>query len=299
MIWVIGGSGMLGKELTLCLSAQGLDFISSGHEIDITDVSRLEQFAESSKKFHPIKWIINCAAYTAVDKAEDDKILCRKINVNGPSNISLIAEKISARLIHISTDYVFNGQQSRPYLEDDATNPTGIYGLTKRDGEKEVLRNNEASYIIRTAWLYGRYGKNFVTTILRLMNEKNAISVVNDQKGSPTWSFDLAQCLIQLILFVEKGKKITYGIYHFTDEGNISWYDFAKEIYIQGKKLGLLTRECIVQPCSSEEFPSKVKRPAYSILDKTKIKKALGIDIPVWNVSLENYLKFFTSATGI
>jgi dTDP-4-dehydrorhamnose reductase len=281
---------MLGTEISLLLEKSGLLFVGTDREVDITDAAALKQFAENQS----IGWIINCAAYTAVDKAEDDAENCRCLNTLGVGNIAACAQNIGARLIHISTDYVFDGQGitakgtdvPRPYREDDATNPIGVYGLTKRDGELAVLENNPRSYIIRTAWLYGRHGNNFVHTMLRLMNERDEIKVVNDQRGSPTWAFDLAVAVLAVIK-----KDIPFGIYHFTNEGNITWFDFAREIYRQGRECGRIAKDCAVKPCTSAEYPAKVKRPAYSVLDKSKIKTALGIEVPAWEKSLKEFLK--------
>ena len=283
---------MLGTELSLLLDKYGYSFVGTDREVDICDPAALLAFT----KVHPIDWIINCAAYTAVDKAEDDKENCRLLNTEGPRNIAARARETGARLIHISTDYVFNGRGTRPYTEEDATDPIGVYGLTKRDGEIKILEENEKTYIIRTAWLYGKYGNNFVHTMLRLMKEREYISVVNDQKGSPTWARDLSETIITFIRLTGEGKTIPYGIYHFTDEGEITWFEFAREIYAQARALGILTKdfreiqECEVKPCTSAEFPAKVKRPAYSVLDKGKIKKTLKITIPSWEESLKKFL---------
>jgi len=293
VIWLIGNKGMLGTELSLLMEKSGVKFTGTDREVDITDLSALEK---KSKELQ-ITWIVNCAAYTAVDKAEDDTETCRKINALGAANVSLCAKNAGVNFIHISTDYVFDGKGIaegdglRPYREDDETNPTGIYGLTKRDGEFQITADNPRSFIIRTAWLYGKHGGNFVNTMLRLMNERDEVKVVDDQRGSPTWAFDLASVILKLIKAANGGKNVPFGIYHFTNEGNITWFDFAKEIYRQGRELGLIKKDCDVKPCASGEYPAKVKRPAYSVLDKSKIKTALGIDIPVWDESLREYLK--------
>ena len=281
---------MLGTELSLLLEKQCIPFIGTDSEVDITDPSALDNFAGKQK----IDWVINCAAYTAVDKAEDDIDFCRRLNVEGAANVSACAKKNGAAVIHISTDYVFDGVgitdegKRRPYTEDDDTNPIGVYGLSKRDGEIAVMQNNNGCYVIRTAWLYGKYGNNFVHTMLRFMNEREEVKVVDDQRGSPTWTFDLASVVLAVI---KAGKEIPFGIYHFTNEGDISWYDFAKEIYRLDRENGLIETECTVKPCSSAEYPAKVTRPAYSVLDKSKIKNALGIKIPFWDESLREYLK--------
>jgi dTDP-4-dehydrorhamnose reductase len=289
---------MLGTELQAVLEQRRLPLIGTDREVDITSAAALEAFAEKQDPADPVKLIINCAAYTAVDKAEDDRDFCRSLNEDGPANIAQTARKIGAKLIHISTDYVFNGRgipdaagKIRPYREDDPTDPTGVYGLTKRDGENRILENNPASYIIRTAWLYGKHGNNFVFTMLRLMKERETITVVDDQRGTPTWAFDLANIIAEFVVRSSGVEAPPYGIYHYTNEGNISWYDFAGEIFRQGRAMGLLDKDCTVKPCTSDEYPAKVKRPAYSVLDKSKIKAGLGMDIPSWEESLGGFLK--------
>jgi len=288
LIWLIGNKGMLGTELSYLLERAGLPFTGTDREVDITDPAALMGFIK--KQSLPFTWIINCAAYTAVDKAEDDKENCRLLNTEGAGNIAKAASKISARLIHISTDYVFNGNGSRPYTEEDSTDPIGVYGLTKRDGEIKVLEENAKSYIIRTAWLYGKYSNNFVYTMLRLMKEKDEVKVVNDQSGSPTWARDLSEAIIAFLHRENEGKTIPCGIYHFTNEGEITWFDFAREIHAQARALGILVKDCKVTACNSADFPSKVKRPGYSVLDKTKIKNTLEITILQWNTSLWEFL---------
>ena len=294
-IWLIGNRGMLGAELSLCFKTRGLAHVGTDREVDITDAAALEAFAAGQDG--GIAVIVNCAAYTAVDRAEDDADFCRRLNTDGPANIAKTAKRIGAKLIHISTDYVFDGRGIRDggglrsYREDDGTNPIGVYGLTKRDGEDAVMANNPASWIVRTAWLYGKYGNNFVHTMLKLMKERDIVSVVDDQRGSPTWAYNLSGAVADIIKAWQWGRQVPYGIYHYTNEGNITWFDFASEIYEQGRRLGLLTGECSVRPCTSAEFPAKVKRPAYSVLNKTKIRVALGIDIPAWDESLIKYLR--------
>jgi dTDP-4-dehydrorhamnose reductase len=291
MIWVLGNKGMLGRELTALLEKEGgekiiPEYIGTDREVDITNGDALSGFVKDKE----IGWIVNCAAYTAVDKAEDDADSCRHLNVDGVVDIAKLAERIGAKLIHISTDYVFDGKGERPYREEDETNPIGVYGMTKRDGEVEVLKNCKKSYIIRTSWLYGKYGNNFVYTMLRLMSERDCLRVVNDQRGSPTWANDLAGVIIDLIRAVNGGKEIPSGIYHYTNEGDITWYNFAEAIYGEGQSLGIITKNCAVMPCMTAEYPTKAERPAYSVLDKTKIKTALAVDIPDWKASLRKFL---------
>jgi dTDP-4-dehydrorhamnose reductase len=286
VIWLTGSKGMLGTELSLLLEKTGIPFTGTDREVDITDSAALSGFA----KKQPFAWIVNCAAYTAVDKAEDDRENCRLLNTEGPANIARLARGTGARLIHISTDYVFDGSGNRPYTEEDAARPAGVYGLTKRDGETRVMEENANSYIIRTAWLYGKHGSNFVRTMIHFMNERDEVKVVNDQRGSPTWAHDLASAIIAIIEAVKSDKTLPFGIYNYTDEGDITWFEFAKEIYRQGRELGCITKDCAVTPCNSADFPSKLTRPPYSVLDKTKIKKAMGIEIPVWTESLRRFL---------
>jgi dTDP-4-dehydrorhamnose reductase len=308
MIWLIGNKGMLGAELSLLFAKRGLDFIGTDREVDITDPAAIEAFANGkTAEGKRINWIVNCAGYTAVDKAEDDAETCRRLNVDGPGNIAALAYKLRARFIHISTDYVFGTYnklvstetgEKQPYLEDDATNPLGVYATSKRDGEVRVMENTPDAYIIRTSWLYGKYGNNFVTTMLRLMRERDTISVVNDQRGSPTWAHDLADTICKMIDAVKHPTYLApphnvpcFGIYHYTNDGDTTWFDFACAIYQKARELGLLTKNCDVKPCSSAEYPSKVTRPDYSVLDKRRIRNELGILIPTWEESLENFLK--------
>lgn len=300
MIWLIGNKGMLGTELSNLIASKKLPFVGTDREVDITSESSLADFARSLKeKGTPVDWIVNCAAYTAVDKAEDDRELCRALNEEGIRNVARVASQNGAKLLHVSTDYVFHGDGTRPYREDDPTDPTGYYGLTKRDGELAALEENPNTWIIRTAWLYGAHGNNFVFTMLRLMKEREAISVVNDQRGTPTYALDLADAMVRLVAAgsanpIDKAFAAP-GIYHFSNLGNIVWHDFAVEIYKQGRALGLLERDCAVNPCTSAEFPAKVRRPPYSVLDKAKISAALSAAdpsyrIPDWKESLGIFL---------
>lgn len=284
MIWLIGCKGMLGTEIARQLKNSNIDYIGTDIDVDITKLEVLEDFANKNPK---IDWIINCSAYTAVDKAEDDKDFANLLNNIGPKNISSVAKKINAKMIHISTDYVFDGTGNIPYTEDMDVKPIGVYGQTKADGEKSVIDSGCEYYIFRTAWLYGYDGKNFVYTMLKLMESKQELSVVSDQKGTPTFAGDLANCVIKTIT---SKNQIPYGIYHCTDLGEITWYDFACEIYKQGKATGKLSNECKINPCSTDEFPTKAKRPAYSVLSKEKIQQALGIALPMWNESLNVFM---------
>ncbi|MDR1930624.1 MAG: dTDP-4-dehydrorhamnose reductase [Treponema sp.] len=303
MIWITGNKGMLGTELSLCLKRRGLAFAGTDRELDIADPAALAEFAagfsDAGPLGGPLKWIINCAAYTAVDRAEDDTENCRRLNTQGAAYLARCAQNSGAGFIHFSTDYVFDGAgihdgdtgTLRPYRADDPTEPLNVYGLTKRDGETAVMKNNSRSYIIRTAWLYGKYGNNFVHNMLRLMKEKDTLVISADQRGSPTWALDLAEMTIALIGAVNSGKKIPCGIYHYTNEGDTTWFNFAGAIYNNAREFGLLPGPVSINPCGSKDYPTKAARPAYSVLDKGKIKAALGIQIPQWDESLRAFLR--------
>ncbi|MCF0242923.1 MAG: dTDP-4-dehydrorhamnose reductase [Treponema sp.] len=309
MIWLIGNKGMLGSEVQKQLSEAKIPFLGTDCEVDITNPIALENFAASveTSSYFPsslprqerqISWIINCSAYTNVDKAESDVEKAELLNKTGACNIARIARKIGAKLIHISTDYVFDGSGNVPYLEDDEKNPTGVYGKTKSEGEDLIRKEMTQYYIIRTAWLYGFSGKNFVYTMTKLMNKNESLKVVNDQKGTPTFAGDLAETILKLIEKTESAKGLigpnsipAFGVYHYTNGGETTWYDFANEIYKIGKKNGKISNKCEITPCTSDEFPSPVKRPEYSVLSKEKITKALKIKLPTWQQSLEKFIK--------
>ena len=274
-ILVTGANGQLGSELRV-LS------VNSNHEFLFTDVAELDitnrEAVDNYVSEHGAEIIVNCAAYTNVDKAEDDTEMADNINHLAVKNLAEVSAKYKLILIHISTDYVFDGSKNTPYLETDATAPLGVYGHTKLDGEKAVTDSGCDYLIIRTSWLYSSFGNNFVKTIRRLTAEKDSLKVVFDQVGTPTYAADLASAILEII---ETGKyKSNSGIYHFSNEGVCSWYDFAIEIRNLSGNL------CDIQPCHSDEFPSKVKRPNFSVLDKTKIKETFGLKIPYWKDSL-------------
>lgn len=285
MIWLIGNKGMLGSEIARQLDECKITFVGTDIDVDITSYDALANFAKDKS----IKWIINCAAYTAVDLAESNEEICAKLNAVAPGNIAKVANEIGATVIHISTDYVFDGTGDFPRTEDMQIAPIGVYGKTKADGEKSVSENAEKYYILRTAWLYGWAGKNFVYTMLRAMNKNPAVKVVADQKGTPTFAGDLANVILKIIT---KENPIPYGIYHVTDLGETTWWDFTKEIKNQGIELGLLeNKDCVVNPCTTQDYPTPAKRPAYSVLSKDKIQSALGITLPQWQESLSVFLK--------
>ncbi len=282
MIWLIGNKGMLGSDVELLLKKWDKEYIATDKEIDITNIDILRNFIKDKE----INYIINCSAYTNVDGAESEKELAYLINGEGVKNISIIAKEKDAVLIHISTDYVFDGKEEKIYKEDDKVNPLSIYGKSKLEGERFVQEILEKYFIIRTAWLYGLNGKNFVYTMLRLFETKDEIKVVSDQYGTPTYSMDLAEVILKFI----KNKIKVYGIYHFTNEGKTNWYEFAKEIYKISKEINLINKEVKIIPITTADYPTPAIRPHFSILDKSKIKNVLNMDIREWNVALRDFL---------
>jgi dTDP-4-dehydrorhamnose reductase len=278
-IIVTGSNGQLGSELKdLAPHYPGIDFVFfSRSELSIKDKAALQNIIH----LHRPDYFINCAAYTAVDKAEEEREAAFEINGTAVGEIARLCRENNCRLIHISTDYVFNGTTADPLKESDAVDPVNAYGESKLLGEQLALQNDPQSIIIRTSWVYSAYGKNFVKTMLRLMKEKESIGVVNDQVGSPTYAADLARAILQIIT---SGKWVA-GIYNFSNEGVISWFDFAVEI----KKL--TGASCIVNPITTDRFPTPARRPAYSVLDKAKIQRTLNIPLKNWKESLRTCLE--------
>lgn len=278
-ILVTGCKGQLGNEIQLLEkeNAQHCFFNTDVEELDITDQLAVEQFVAQNK----IDGIINCAAYTAVDKAESNKELCTSLNTVAPVYLAAAIDKRNGWMIHISTDYVFDGTKHTPYVEDDTPCPNSVYGSTKLAGELGVRKFCKKSMIIRTAWLYSTFGNNFVKTMIRLGKEKEQLGVIFDQIGTPTYAHDLAVVIMTTI-----NQGIKPDVYHFSNEGVISWYDFTKAIH---RIAGIKT--CHVKPLHTTEYPTPASRPAYSVLDKTKIKKAYGIEIPYWEESLEKCIQ--------
>lgn len=282
MVWLAGNGGMLGSAVERALAARGIPFIASDREVDIRERDRALEFIGG----RPVDWIVNCAAYTAVDRAEDEEELARSINGTGPGVLAGIAREIGATMVHLSTDYVFDGAKEGPYREDDAPNPLGVYGRSKLEGEIAVAREAQKHYIIRTAWLYGVGGPNFVSTMLRLFRERDEVAVVNDQWGSPTNALDLAGAVLAVI---ERGEG-RYGTCHFTNEGCVTWHGFALELYRLARLHGLLDREVRIRAISTEEFGARAPRPRNGHLSKDKIRTVLGIDIRPWEEALEEHV---------
>jgi dTDP-4-dehydrorhamnose reductase len=271
-ILVTGGNG----QLATCikdLHNDGFDiFFASNSDLDITSQQEVKAFFKTNQ----LDWCINCAAYTAVDKAESDSHNAYLVNVEGTKNLALSCKDHNVKLVHISTDFVFDGEHNRPYKESDPTNPIGVYGQTKLQGEQEIIKILKECFIIRTSWLYSEHGNNFLKTMLRLAKERSQLGVVADQIGTPTYAKDLARTILNLI----DNRVSNYGIYHYSNDGVASWYDFAKAIFdITGVNIKL-------NSISTDQFPTPAKRPYFSILDKTKAKKYLDHNIPHWRDSL-------------
>ena len=273
-ILVTGCNGQLGNEMQLLekMNPQHTYFNTDVQELDITDQGAVERFVDENA----IDGIVNCAAYTAVDKAEDNQALCRLLNAVAPGYLASAIGKKGGWMIQVSTDYVFDGTNHTPYREDEPTCPNSVYGETKLEGEKAVQQACGNSMIIRTAWLYSTFGNNFVKTMMRLGKEKPELGVIFDQIGTPTYARDLA-----VAIFAAINQGVKPGIYHFSNEGVISWYDFTKAIH----RIAGITG-CKVRPLHTAEYPTPANRPHYSVLDKTKIKQAYGLDIPYWEESL-------------
>ena len=278
-ILITGCNGQLGNEMQLLEkeNPQHTYFNTDVAELDITDQKAIEKFVSENA----IDGIVNCAAYTAVDKAEENQDLCMKLNATAPDHLAQAIEKRGGWMIQISTDYVFDGTNHKPYTEADSVCPNSTYGRTKLAGEQAVMAGCKKSMIIRTAWLYSTFGNNFVKTMIRLGKEKPELGVIFDQIGTPTYARDLA-----VAIFAAINQGIVPGIYHFSNEGVISWYDFTKAIH---RIAGITT--CRVRPLHTEEYPTPANRPHYSVLDKTKIKQTYGIEIPYWEESLVECVK--------
>ncbi len=274
-ILVTGANGQLGNEMQV-LARENLQhtyFFTDVQELDICD----EQAVYAYVSEHKIDIIVNCAAYTAVDKAEDNAELCDKLNNIAPGYLARAAQANGAAMIQVSTDYVFDGTAHIPYTEEEPTCPASVYGSTKLAGEQNVMDHCEKAMVIRTAWLYSIYGNNFVKTMIRLGQERDSLGVIFDQIGTPTYANDLAQAIFAAI-----NKGVVRGIYHFSDEGVCSWYDFTVAIH---RLAGIAS--CKVKPLHTADYPAKAPRPHYSVLDKTKIKDTFGIEIPHWEESLK------------
>ncbi len=285
MIWLIGSNGMLGQDLARELTHHNVPFVASDLEVDITDLNALRNFAQSKS----IHWIINAAAYTAVDRAESEEQKALLINGQGPGCVGRIARELDATVIHFSTDYVFDGSKQKPYHEADQPNPISAYGRTKLAGEIALREATEKHYIFRISWLYGQYGSNFVATMLRLFGEREQLNIVADQYGAPTYARVLARNIVNLIQETSAPSR-PFGLYHYADDGRISWFEFASAIAQEARSLGLLNRQVELIPISSDQYPVAAKRPANSTFDKTKVVDQLQFSVLSWRQNLSSYL---------
>jgi len=286
MVWLTGGNGMLGREIAEKLSAAGISYITTDAELDITDSIAVELFFKRNR----LRWVINCAAYTAVDSAEEDELNAFAVNSEGVKNIAVAAEGAGVKVIHFSTDYVYPGDSTGGYIESDRTAPSSVYGRSKLSGEDELIALHPGYFIFRISWLYGPHGKNFVNTMLNLFNEKSELNVVNDQSGSPTYTGELADFIAGLV----KSDSDNFGVYNFSGEGRTDWHEFASEIYRLAVKYRLTERNVKINPVDSSKYPQRAKRPACSYMLKDKLVKTFGYRPRPWRETLEEYIKIFT-----
>jgi len=283
-ILITGSNGQLGNEMQqAAVRFPNFNYIYTDvAELDICDKGALGAFVKANN----VNVIVNCAAYTAVDKAEDDVELCYKINRDAVRNIAEVATENKVKVVHVSTDYVFDGTNYLPYTEDMPVCPATVYGKSKLEGEQALLENCKESVILRTAWLYSSFGNNFVKTMMKLGTERDSLGVIFDQVGTPTYAADLADAILQLL----SNKTFVPGIYHFSDEGVCSWYDFTKTIH----RMANIT--CDVKPIETKDYPARTPRPHFSVLNKGKIKSTYGISIPHWEVSLEKCIQLLQNS---
>ena len=290
MIWLVGNRGMLGAEVQNRLQSLDLEYTATDLDVDIADGRALERFADPLD----LSWIVNCSAYTAVDRAEDEPDRAFRINTEGVRNLALAARRKKASLLHISTDYVFDGMKEGPYLEEDHPNPLGVYGRSKLQGELYIRENWGRHVILRTAWLYGPGGNNFVRTMLRLFREREEVRVVADQWGSPTLAGDLADAILHIIT----RDAVPYGTYHFINEGRTNWFEFAREIHDQAIRKGLMEKPVRIVPIQTGQYPTRARRPANSCLSKEKIKETFGIPVRPWREALADCIGQIATESG-
>lgn len=289
-VFVAGANGQLGYELSRTVPASVELTASDSTQLDITDQAAVQEMIDASRP----DWIVNAAAYTAVDRAEEQEALAYRVNRDGAANLATAARQAGARLVHISTDFIFDGSKGSPYQVDDVARPQSVYGASKLAGEQAVTSILvQDALIIRTAWVYSMHGQNFVKTMLGLMSDRDELGIVADQAGTPTWANGLAQVIWQAI---ETGLT---GIHHWTDAGVASWYDFAVAIYEEARSSGLLPGDCIcrIRPIRTEDYPTPASRPAYSVLDKTTLWRALAVEPLHWRVALRHMLAGLAAET--
>ncbi|HPS57701.1 MAG TPA: dTDP-4-dehydrorhamnose reductase [Spirochaetota bacterium] len=286
MVWIPGGSGMLGRHIAEKCTAAGIGYISTDIDLDITESGAVSEFVRKNR----FSWIVNCSAYTAVDLAEDEKDKAFAVNAEGIRNIAEACKGSGTKIIHFSTDYIFPGNKPGGFTENDATGPEGVYGASKLEGERFLSSIYNNFFIFRISWLYGPYGKNFVHTMLSLFGQRDELNVVDYQSGSPTYTGELADFIVRLI----QSDSEQYGIYHFSGEGMTNWHEFASEIYRLAVKYGLTQRAVKINPVDSSKYPQKAKRPAYSYMIKDKLDKVFGYRPRNWKETLEGYIKLIS-----
>jgi len=282
-IWLVGARGMLGRQLALEFASREFTFFASDQEVDICRRQCLQDFARGKK----IGWMVNCAAYTAVDRAEDEPERALAVNAAGVENLSRLAAELGARLIHFSSDYVFAGDQKEPYRENVQPRPLSRYGWSKWQGEIKLAANLDTFFLFRISWLYGVYGPNFVHTMLKIFREKETARVVNDQFGSPTYAAALAENVAGLI----GSDSDRYGVYHYCDSGAISWFDFASRIMELALEFGMIPKMIPLEAVPTSAFPSAAVRPPYSVLDSGKAVRELGFQVRDWLLNLKNFFR--------
>jgi len=282
-IWLTGAEGMLGKQLAAEFAARGRAFHASDRDVDVRDPRALREFSRGKN----IGWIINCAAYTAVDRAEEEPELALAINADGVENLARLAGDLGATLVHFSTDYVFAGDQAQPYRESDAPRPLSRYGWSKQQGEERLAAGTGAYFLFRISWLYGVFGPNFVYTMLKAFGEKEKVRVVNDQFGSPTYAAMLAANVVGL---VEAGSE-RYGVYHYCDRGVISWWDFAAAIMEGGLRAGMIQRKIPLEAIPTSAYPTRAPRPLRAVLAGGKAERELGFQVCDWQRNLEEFFR--------
>lgn len=286
-ILITGAQGQVGKELVSIANQHGFEVIAAGRaELDISQLKNVKDFIASQSP----DIVINTAAYTAVDKAETEKDIAYAINCDGAEHLALTCAKQNIPLLHISTDYVFDGTKDTTYNEEDPVSPLGVYGLSKWQGEEAIRKTCPQHIILRVAWVFGAHGNNFVKTMLRLGKERDELNVVADQFGGPSPAKNIAETLIALAEQYQNGKTLQWGTYHYCGVDKTSWCDFAKEIFTQAKEIGLLNKEVKVNPITTAEYPTPAKRPQNSMLDCAKIKNTFGIEMPKWKNALNEVL---------
>lgn len=286
-VLITGAQGQVGKELSLIATEKGFNVIAAGRtDLDITQLENVENYINKTQP----DIVINAAAHTAVDKAEDEQDLAFSINRDGAKNIALICTKHNIPLLHISTDYVFDGTQSDPYQENDDVSPLGVYGTSKWQGEEAIRQNLTQHIILRVAWVFGAQGNNFVKTMLRLGQDRDELNVVADQFGGPSPAKNIAQTLMALVEQYRNNKLLDWGTYHYCGSEKTTWYDFAVEIFDQAFELGILNKKIKVNPITTAEYPTPAKRPSNSMLDCSKLKNTFGIEMPEWKEALKQVL---------